>query len=281
MDNRHGILYICSTPIGNLKDVTLRLLEVLKEADVIVAEDTRHTLKLLNHFNIKKPLLSCHEHNEQARVDHIMGLLEEGKRVALVSDAGTPGISDPGAQVIAAAIDHSLPITHIPGPSAVITALVLSGLDTRRFAFEGFLPRDKGERVQRLAELKEERRTMVFYEAPHRILPVLKDMLTVFSGRRAALARELTKLHEEVVRATLDEIYEGFRDKGVPRGEMVLMVEGFKGSATKEEWWQDLSIKEHVEAYTRQGQRTMDAIKRTARDRGLAKGDVYRVIHGG
>lgn len=278
MDNRQGMLYICSTPIGNLKDVTLRLLEVLEEADVVVAEDTRHTLKLLNHFNIKKPLVSCHEHNEHARVEQVITLLKEGKKVALVCDAGTPGISDPGAQVIAAAINHGLPVTHIPGPSAVITALVLSGLDISRFAFEGFLPRDKGERMKRLSELKEERRTMVFYEAPHRILPVLKDMLTVFSGRKAALARELTKLHEEVVRDTLEGIYEWARQKP-PRGEMVLLVEGFKGTASKEEWWHSLSIEDHVEAYTQKGMSTMEAIKRTARDRGLPKGDVYKVIH--
>jgi 16S rRNA (cytidine1402-2'-O)-methyltransferase len=220
-----GILYLCPTPIGNLEDITLRALKTLKEADYIAAEDTRVTRKLLNHYEIKTPVLSYHEHNKNERGPKIISLLQEGKSVALVTDAGTPGISDPGEDLVRLAVEAGVRVVPLPGPAAAVCALVASGLSTERFAFEGFLPRKTKERKQRLLELADERRTMVLYEAPHRVIKTLNAMREALGNRRIAVAREMTKIHEEFFRGTIDQALERF-EKDPPRGEMVLVVEG-------------------------------------------------------
>jgi len=221
-----GALYLVPTPLGNLKDITLRALETLKEVDVIAAEDTRHTLKLLNHYEIKKPLFSYHEHNRREAGKKILELLAQGKKVALVTDAGTPGISDPGEDIVREALEEGHKVEVLPGASALIVALAGSGLSTARFSFEGFLPRKAGEREKLLVELSRERRTMIFYEAPHRLIKTLTDLAKYFGeNRRIVAARELTKIHEEHLRGNLAEILDHFRDKE-PRGEFVLVVEG-------------------------------------------------------
>ncbi len=220
-----GTLYLCGTPIGNLEDVTLRLVRILTEADIIAAEDTRRTLKLLNHLNIKKPVISCHEHNETARSEEIMIMLAEGKSVALVSDAGMPCISDPGEKVARRAIEEGYAVTVIPGPSAALAALSLSGLPTATFAFEGFLPREGKERRQALAKLTGETRTVILYESPYRLVKTLKDMRESMGERRVAVCRELTKVHEEVFRGTPEEAIIHF-SAGEVKGEVAIVLEG-------------------------------------------------------
>lgn len=275
-----GMLYLVATPIGNLEDITLRALRVLSEVDVIAAEDTRQTLKLLNHFNIKKPLVSYYEHNKTEKGNYIIQQLLDGRNIALVSDAGSPGISDPGEDLVRLALENGVNFTMIPGPAAVITGLVLSGFPAGRFVFEGFLPMNKKYRSERLLSLEKEVRTMVFYEAPHKLIQTLKDMLPVFGNRRIALARELTKKFEEVVRCTLEEAVGKYGSES-PRGEFVLVVEGMDENAVKEsrrKTWENFSLKEHLEQYVNNGMNKKDALKKVAEERGLSKRDVYNSL---
>lgn len=266
-----GILYICSTPIGNLEDITLRVLRILKEADLIAAEDTRRTLKLLNHYGIKKPLISYHEHNKEVRGNQIIEMLLLGKNVALVSDAGMPGISDPGEDLVKKAIENEIKVVPLPGPSAFVTALVISGLPTSRFVFEGFLPKNKSERIKFLNELKNDDRTLIFYEAPHRILKLLEDIYEVLGNRRVVLARELTKLHEEVLRVDVQNLLNILREREL-KGEMVLIVEGNRGREVVDE---KADPKELVKRYMKEGFPKKEAIKKASLDLGIPKREVY------
>ncbi len=246
-----GTLYLCATPIGNLGDVSARCLEIFRMVDLIAAEDTRRTVQLLNHFEITKPLTSYHEHNKREKGEYLISLLEEGKNIALVSDAGTPAISDPGEDLVRLCIEHELPVTTIPGPVAAINALILSGLPTRRFAFEGFLSVNKRHRKEHLQSLKNDTHTLIFYEAPHKLKYTLADMRETFGGeRKIALVRELTKLHEEVLRFTLEEAV-AFYSETNPRGEYVLIIEGAQEVPQEEAWWNALSPEEHVKHYIR------------------------------
>ena len=272
-----GKLYLVPTPIGNLKDITLRALEVLKSVDEIAAEDTRQSLKLLNHFEIKKPLFSYHQHNEQGKSEQIISKLEDGISIALVTDAGTPGISDPGEDIIKQAIEHNIDIEVLPGATASITALVGSGLETAKFAFEGFLDRDKKVRRNQLEELKEERRTIIFYESPHRLKDTLKDMLKVLGNRRIAVNREITKKYQEIIREDIETVINIFNEKEV-KGEFVLIVEGFKGEKTVQNSYEDLTEREYVITLMENGMDKKDAIKTVCKDRKLKKDVVYKQV---
>ncbi len=274
-----GKLYLCATPIGNLNDVSERLLGTLKEVDLIACEDTRVTIKLLNHFNIQNKLTSYYEHNKREKGEYIIGLLKEGKNVALVSDAGTPAISDPGEDLVALCIENDVEVTAIPGCVAGINALILSGLSTKRFAFEGFLSVNKRHRKEHLQSVKNDMHTLIFYEAPHKLTYTLSDMYEIFGDRKIALVRELTKIHEEVVRTTLSNAQELFLEKS-PKGEYVIIVEGAKEPEKEEQWWDSLSVSEHVEKYIADGCDQKDAMKKTAKDRNIAKRDVYNEYHG-
>lgn len=269
-----GVLYLVSTPIGNLEDITLRAIRILKEVDIIAAEDTRQTIKLLNHFEISKPLTSFFRHNEDKKGEYIVSLLKEGKNIALVSDAGTPAISDPGEELVKMAIEEDVTVIPVPGPVAATSALIVSGLTTGRFSFEGFLPMNKKNRKDRLSDLEREQRTMIFYEAPHKLKSTLKDMREYFGNRNIALAREMTKIHEEIIRCTLDEAIEKY-DEEQPKGEFVVVVEGYNGESIKETFWQDMTIDEHYEYYLAQGLARMDATKKVAADRGVSKREIY------
>lgn len=274
----NGKLYLVPTPIGNLKDITLRALETLKEADIIAAEDTRQTLKLLNHFEIKKPLLSYHKFNEQNKSDKIIELLMEGKKVALVSDAGTPGISDPGSVIVDRCIEKMIDFEVLPGATAITTALVYSGLDTTKFLFRGFLPRENKDRRIITDELLRSQETIIFYEAPHRLLDTLTYLLDTFGDRRIAVCRELTKVYQEIYRATLSEAMNYFMENK-PRGEFVLVLEGKRLEEIKEEkreTWANLSIEEHILKYMNDGINKKEAIKLVAKDRELPKNEVYK-----
>jgi len=271
-----GILYICATPIGNMEDITLRAIRVLKEVDLIAAEDTRTTQKILNHYGINTPCTSYYERIEKSKSSKLIQLILEGKNVALVSEAGTPGISDPGYQIIRDAIEAGVKVVVVPGPSACVSGLVVSGLPANRFSFEGFLPRKKKQRREMLESLKNDPRTLVFYEAPHRLENTLVDMLDVFGNRKAALARELTKMFEEVVRGNLKEVLDSVREKGA-RGEYVLVVEGAAEASGKEaEKWKYLGVAEHVELLINEGYTKNEAVKEVARIRGLPRRDVYK-----
>lgn len=274
------MLYLCATPIGNLGDVSSRCIEVLNSVDMIAAEDTRHTLKLLNHFGISKPMTSYHEHNKREKGEYLISLLKEGKNIALVSDAGTPAISDPGEDLVKLCIENDLEVTSIPGPVAAINALILSGLSARRFSFEGFLSVTKRRKHEHLESLKNDTHTLIFYEAPHKLITTLSDMLEIFGDRKIALVRELTKIHEDIFRTTLSGALEYYSEKS-PRGEYVIVVEGATESEaeTQEQWWCDLSIKDHVDEYIKRGENSKDAIKSAAKDRGLSKRDVYNEYH--
>lgn len=269
-----GILYLVSTPIGNLEDITLRAIRILKEVDIIAAEDTRHTIKLLNHFEINKPLTSFFRHNEEKKGEYIVSLLKEGKNIALVSDAGTPAISDPGEELVAQAIEEGITVMPVPGPVAATSGLIISGLSTGRFTFEGFLPMNKKNRKDRLESLEREQRTMVFYEAPHKLKSTLRDMKTFWGNRKIALAREMTKIHEEVIRTTLDDAIAMYADNS-PKGEFVLVVAGYEGVTEKDVFWKDMSIEEHYEYYLDKGETRMDATKKVAQDRGVSKREIY------
>ena len=274
------MLYLCATPIGNLGDVSSRCIEVLNSVDMIAAEDTRHTLKLLNHFGISKPMTSYHEHNKREKGEYLISLLKDGKNIALVSDAGTPAISDPGEDLVKLCVENDLEVTSIPGPVAAINALILSGLSARRFSFEGFLSVTKRRKHEHLESLKNDTHTLIFYEAPHKLITTLSDMLEIFGDRKIALVRELTKIHEDIFRTTLSGALEYYSEKS-PRGEYVIVVEGATETEadTQEQWWCDLSIKEHVDEYIKRGENSKDAIKSAAKDRGLSKRDVYNEYH--
>ncbi|WP_160677773.1 16S rRNA (cytidine(1402)-2'-O)-methyltransferase [Clostridium sp. C8-1-8] len=271
-------LYLVPTPIGNLKDITLRAIDTLKSVDIIAAEDTRQTLKLLNHYEIKKPLISYHMHNEHGKSEDIIGIINSGKSVALVSDAGTPGISDPGAIIVKRCIEENVEFEVLPGATATTTALVYSGFDTTKFIFRGFLPRENKDRLKVVEDLKDRSETIIFYEAPHRLLNTLDFLKECFGDRRISICRELTKLHEEVVRVNISEAIVYFTSKQ-PKGEFVLVLEG----KTKEEIenekkseWEDLSIEEHIIKNINAGMGKKDAIKAVAKERKLPKSEVYK-----
>ena len=280
-----GTLYVCATPIGNLEDITLRVLRILQEANFIAAEDTRRTLQLLNHYEIKTPLVSYHEHNKSERGPALLARLQNGESCALVSDAGMPGISDPGEDLVRLCIDNDIPVTVCPGATAAATAVVLSGLACGQYIFEGFLPHGKNakkDRAKRIAALQAERRTVVFYESPYRIKETLSELLTALGDREAAAARELTKKFEEVRRGTLSELLDHFRVEE-PKGEFVLVISGASESAASAVLdtaasWANLSIPDHAAQYIRNGQSEMDAIKAVAKERGLPKREVYAQI---
>ncbi|MCL2234853.1 MAG: 16S rRNA (cytidine(1402)-2'-O)-methyltransferase [Defluviitaleaceae bacterium] len=268
-----GTLYICATPIGNLEDITLRVLRVLQEVGLIACEDTRHTAKLLHHFEIRTPTTSYHENNKEAKGHQLLSRLNDGENIALVSDSGMPGISDPGRELIQACHKEEIPVTICPGATAGLSALVLSGFTAHPHVFEGFLPRDKSDRKKILANLATERRTMVFYEAPHRLLTVLSEMQNIWGDRNAALVRELTKKFENVSRGTLSQLLNNYVDT-TPRGEFVIIVEG----ATEQISTYPENVQEHVESYVNQGHSEMDAIKLVAKERGVAKNVIYKQI---
>lgn len=264
-----GKLYICATPIGNLEDMSLRAIRILNEVDFIGAEDTRHTLKLLNHYHIKKHLTSYHQHNIKEKGPQLIEKIKSGQTMALVSDAGMPGISDPGEHLIKLAIKENIEVIGLPGASAMLLALVISGLSTEKFAFEGFLPTKKNERIRELEKLKEEARTLIFYESPHRIVESLKAMLFVLGDRKTSLSRELTKRFEETIRGNLSEIIEIASLREL-KGEMVVVVEGYKKEA------EDFDIKEMLNALIKEGKTKKDAIKLVAEKTGLSKNLIYK-----
>lgn len=274
----YGKLYLVPTPIGNLKDITLRALEVLENVDEIAAEDTRISLKLLNHFNIKKSLFSYHKHNEQGKSLDIINKLKSGLNIALITDAGTPGISDPGSVIVEKCIEEEIEFEVLPGATAITTALVYSGLDTTKFLFRGFLPRENKERNPIIEEIKNVRDTLIFYEAPHRLLSTLDYLKDNLGNRRISICRELTKLHEEIYRGRISEALDFFVDNR-PRGEFVLVIEGKSDEdikAEKEALWSDLTIKEHLLKVIEDGVDKKEAIKLVAKERGIAKKEVYK-----
>lgn len=277
-----GTLYLCATPIGNLDDMTLRVLKLLETADIIAAEDTRNTLKLLNHFEIKTPMTSYHEHNKAEKGPKLVERLLAGENIALVTDAGMPGISDPGADLVKLCYEAGVPVTVAPGASAAVVALVLSGLDTRRFVFEGFLPMEKKERRAVLSTLEKEHRTMIFYEAPHRLLDTLEELEKIFgSDREMAAIRELTKKFEEVRRGTVAEIKAHFTAQP-PKGEFVLVFASYtlqQQRQAAQESWESVSIEEHMEHYLSQNYSEKDAMKQVAKDRGVSKREIYSYLH--
>ena len=274
------MLYICGTPIGNLEDMTYRVVRVLSEVDLIAAEDTRQSVKLLNHFDIKTPLTSYYEHNKDVKGPQHIKLLQEGKDIALVTDAGMPGISDPGEDLIKLCYENNVPVTVVPGPTAVVTALVLSGLNSRSYIFEGFLPRNKKQRAEVLERLVDESRTTVFYEAPHHLVDTLDSIYKTVGDRNIAVARELTKKHETVNRGAVGEVLEYFKENE-PKGEFVLVLEGKDKEKIKEDKiasFEEMTIEEHFNMYIEQGMSEKDAMKQVAKDRGIGKRDVYAYI---
>ncbi len=276
-----GTLFLCATPIGNLKDITPRVLETLSEVDLIAAEDTRNSMKLMNHFEIKTPMTSYHEYNKVEKAQQLVGQLLSGKNIALITDAGTPAISDPGEVLVRMCLESGVAVTSLPGPAACIVALTLSGLNTRRFCFEGFLPADKKEKNQVLEELKEETRTIVLYEAPHHLVRTLEELRDAVGNRRITLCRELTKKFETIMPTTLDEALK-FYETEEPRGEYVLVLEGKSLEEKKQEQiagWESMSIEAHMEHYTSRGMDEKSAMKQVAKDRGVGKRDIYNYLH--
>lgn len=277
-----GTLYLCATPIGNLGDITARVLDTLREVDMIAAEDTRNSIKLLNHFGIRTSMTSYHEYNKVEKADYLVEQIQQGKNVALISDAGTPAISDPGEVLVQKCQERGITVTSLPGPAACITALTLSGLSSRRFCFEGFLPSDKKEKAQILAELKEESRTIVIYEAPHHLVRTLGELYEALGERRITLCRELTKKFETILPTTIGEALSLY-EREEPRGEYVLVVEG-KSLRQKEEErqdsWQSMTVEEHMALYEKGGMDQKTAMKQVAKDRGVPKREIYAVIHG-
>lgn len=272
-----GKLYLCATPIGNLGDITYRCVEVLKSVDLIAAEDTRRTLGLLNHLGIEKPMTSYFEHNRREKGEYLISEMKNGKNIALVSDAGTPAISDPGEDLVLLCAENGIDVVPIPGAVAGINALISSGLPTGRFTFEGFLTVNKRGRNEMLKALENEERTMIFYEAPHKLMSTLKDMYSSFGDRKICLCREITKIHEEFFRTTLSEAISHY-EENPPRGEFVLVVEGKSRQMIDEQQkqqWEEMNIPEHVDMYISQGMAEKDALKAVARDRGVSKRDIY------
>lgn len=275
-----GILYLCATPIGNLEDITFRVIRVLKEVDLIAAEDTRHSIKLLNHYEIKTPMTSYHEFNKIDKAKYLVEQLLSGQNIALITDAGTPGISDPGEELVRQAYQAGVEVTSLPGACAAITALTLSGLTTRRFCFEAFLPADKKERLKVLEELKNDTRTIILYEAPHRLMKTLHELLEVLGDRTITVIKELTKKHETIWLTTLSEATQVF-DTKEPKGEYVLVVEGRSYSeleADKQEQWEALALEDHMKIYLDQGQTKKEAMKSVAKDRGISKREIYQKL---
>ena len=278
-----GKLFLCATPIGNLEDITYRVLRILREADLIAAEDTRHTLGLLNHFEIKTPMTSYHEYNKVDKARVLVDKMREGTNIALVTDAGTPGISDPGEELVRQCYEAGIEVTSLPGPAACITALTMSGLPTRRFCFEAFLPAEKADRAERariLEELARETRTIVLYEAPHHLKKTLEDLYGALGDRKISFCRELTKLHETVMQTTLGEALKYYRENE-PRGEYVLVIAGKSVEEVRQEAaavWESMNIPEHLEYYLQQGMEKKEAMKRVAKDRGISKREVYAAL---
>lgn len=273
-----GKLFLVPTPIGNLKDITLRALEVLKDVDIIAAEDTRQSLKLLNHYEIKKPLVSYHMHNEQGKSMDLIDKLKTGKNIAVVTDAGTPGISDPGAIIVQKCIQEGIEFVVLPGATAFTTALVYSGLDTTRFLFRGFIPRETKERKILIEEIKDVKESLIFYESPHRLLSTLTLLHLELGNRKISVSRELTKLHEETVRGTILETIETFKNR-VVKGEIVIVVEGKQQAEIEEEKakeWENVGIEDHIKKLIEEGFQKKDAIKKVAKDRGISKNEVYK-----
>lgn len=275
-----GKLYLCATPIGNLDDITLRVLDTLKKVDLIAAEDTRHSIKLLNHFHIKTPMTSYHEYNKVEKARYLVEQLKRGVNIALVTDAGTPGISDPGEELVRQCHEAGVELTSLPGPAACITALTLSGLPTRRFCFEAFLPPDKKERQMILEELKEETRTIIVYEAPHRLERTLEELFKTLGERNITICRELTKRYEEAFRTTFSGALSFYEDHE-PKGECVVVIEGKSFEQVERERQQsfeEMTIAEHMDQYLSQGIDKKEAMKKVARDRGISKRDVYQSL---
>lgn len=275
-----GSLYLCATPIGNLEDMTYRAIRILQEADLIAAEDTRNSIKLLNHFDIHTPMTSYHEYNKYDKAAVLVGYMQEGKNIALITDAGTPGISDPGEELVKQCHEAGITVTSLPGACACVNALVVSGLPTRRFCFEAFLPTDKKERVRILDELKTETRTIVLYEAPHRLVRTLQELGDKLGDRRLTVCRELTKKHETVFQTTIAAAVTYYTEQE-PKGECVLVIEGVSAQVLEEaerKQWDVMSIPEHVEYYMTQGVDKKAAMKQVAADRGIHKRDVYREL---
>lgn len=280
-ENGIGELYLCATPIGNLEDMTFRCIRVLKEADVIAAEDTRNSIKLLNHFEIKTPMTSYHEFNKVEKARVLVEKMLKGETVALITDAGTPGISDPGEELVRQCIEAGIKVTPVPGAAACINALIMSGMPTRRFCFEAFLPSDKKEKADVLEQLKAEQRTIIIYEAPHRLLRTLTELESALGGmRKIAVCKELTKRHETVYRDTISGAL-GYYTANEPKGEYVLVIEGKSSKELLEEKraaWDDMSIEEHFNMYVSQGMDKKDAMKLVAKDRGVSKRDIYNAL---
>ena len=275
-----GKLYLCATPIGNLEDMTYRVIRTLQEVDLIAAEDTRNSIKLLNHFEIKTPMTSYHEYNKIEKGKKLVEKLQEGTNIALITDAGTPGISDPGEELVKMCYEAGIEVTSLPGPAACITALTLSGLATRRFAFEAFLPSDKKERQAVLKELVNETRTIIMYEAPHRLVKTLQELLENLGNRRITICRELTKKHETAFATTLEDAVK-YYEENEPKGECVLVLEGRSREELRQEEvakWEEMSIEEHMEYYINQGVQKKEAMKMVAKDRGVTKRDIYQQL---
>ena len=275
-----GTLYLCATPIGNLEDITFRVLRTLKEVDLIAAEDTRNSIKLLNHFEIKTPMTSYHEFNKIDKAYQLVEKLKEGKNIALITDAGTPGISDPGEDIVRICYEQGVPVTSLPGAAACITALTMSGRPTRRFAFEAFLPKDKKERAAVLEELKDETRTIILYEAPHHLIRTVTELMNALGDRRLTLCRELTKKHEEKLQTTFSGVLDLYKEQE-PRGEYVMVICGrSREELVKEQQqsWEAMSIEEHMAHYESQGIPHKEAMKLVAKDRGVSKRDIYQAL---
>ncbi len=272
-----GKLYLVATPIGNLEDITLRAIRILKEVDIIIAEDTRQTLKLLNHLEISKPLISYHRHNEEIKVDSLIEKLQQGSNIALVSDAGTPVISDPGEIIVKEALKSDIEIIPIPGACALINGLIASGIDAKEFCFLGFLSLNKKMRKEKLEEIRNENKTIILYEAPHKILNTLKDLQEILEDRQIVLARELTKIHEEFIRGTINEILEKYKE---PRGEHIIIIEGskLKKEDIKNNLLKCMTIEEHYKYYEEKGLKKNDIIKRIAKDRNVTKNEIYKLF---
>lgn len=275
-----GTLFLCATPIGNLEDMTFRAVRILKEVDLIAAEDTRNSIKLLNHFEIKTPMTSYHEYNKIEKGHKLVDKLLEGMNIALITDAGTPGISDPGEELVKMCRETGIVVTAVPGAAACIVALTASGLSSRRFAFEAFLPTDKKERAAVLEEMKDETRTIVMYEAPHRLIRTLELLLETLGDRNICICRELTKKHETFFRTTFAEAVEYYKDEA-PKGECVIVIEGRNRQEIEEEEkakWEDFTIEDHMELYLSQGMDKKSAMKQVAKDRGVGKRDIYQAL---
>lgn len=276
-----GKLYLCATPIGNLEDITFRVLKTLKSVDLIAAEDTRHSIKLLNHFEIKTPMTSYHEYNKVEKAAYLVSQMAQGLNVALITDAGTPGISDPGEELVRQCYEAGIEVTSLPGPAACITALTMSGLSTRRFCFEAFLPSEKGDKKERariLEELKRETRTIIVYEAPHHLVKTLKDLYQALGNRRITVCRELTKKHETAFRTTFEQALSAYEAEE-PRGECVIVIEGISVRELEEEKirsWEEMSLEDHLEYYMKGGMDKKEAMKAVAKDRGVSRREIYQ-----